>query len=274
MKNKFARLSAIVALVGTILAFSAPGVSAEPVCVLPGAQNDHLIVLREYHDGPGGDAQFDRIEGSATTRDLDDCTGTGAHGSYILPANLQNSLSGGSAIYQLGYSESDDGRKFVYAFDSPNAINIPGSWVPTLGTKYKYTIALTELPSGAGNVRYRITDTSNGQYTEFNKYQPNRWYGALAWWGAETGEIYSSIGNDHDNANINMTDMYYSRNNDGGALYRRDGLTESSVTTDNSAGALSSYDFYKSPNLDSESHHHVTTQVTTNDTVNFDNTRY
>ncbi len=266
MKRRILSLLAAVMLIGMV---GAGPVAAEGSCLVPHSSVDKIAAMKYYTDvlGNSSGSRFDYVEGSATTQDLDECSGNGK-GSQILPANIQTD----NHIYQLGYDEHGGARRFVYAFENKNAIYISSG--PTIGRSYQYSITLTNDGLSDMQVNYKIIDkTANPDVTVYNvtRTVTNHEKGWLAWWGAERQETESSIGNDHNDPSINVRIMKYRLANSA-TITQRTNINASAICENNNAAPTCHIVRSAAFNGSTTQHFHVGNDNYTNDQIDFDNT--
>lgn len=260
------RLLALVAAAAVLLTLAVVPVAAEGSCLIPNTSRDKIFVIKYYTDVAD---RFDYVDGTATARDLDECTGNG--NSAILPANLQTA---GGAIYQLGYMDGPRCIFYVYR----NGVPVCTGATQVIGRSYTFSISMADLPSGDMKVHYKVTDISaSPDVVVFEKYitQSDTSKGTIDWWGAERQETQSSLGNCHGCSPIDMRFMHYSVDGDGGQLTTRDGLSSANKCADNNGCATgwAGKDFGYSSGLDlNVQHFHIKSTRYLSDTVTFDNT--
>lgn len=249
-------LIALFVAVALLIPAATPVLAADPTCFPSTRISNKIAVIKDYRTNPG-DALFYFVDGEATVRDLQNCTGTGLgqyHGIAVLPANMQ----GSSGIYQLGWQEAQlYGRRFILAHESESAIPWPGNWTPQLGLRYRFEILINSTQDW---VFYKITKVETGTFESYymSGAPSHANLPSLAWWGYEQLDNKSGIGPVHGLELVRMSRM----------RYKYMGLSVPLIRTD--IDKADPDDYYRDAGLESCYHGHVQDTTYNNDTLSAD----
>lgn len=229
-------ISALVLVVGLLAFLGRPAtVSAAEPCTggtFPPNETGQIYVEKYAADAPGSGTFFDRVQGDATVRNFDVCTGVDLDpndcltqgGTAVLPANVQNDITG--HVYQLGVAQfAGLSKKFVYTNSTDLCARNWPTITPIVGHRYRFII----YRDSNGKVVYQIDDlaTSGIDSTMYTNYT---WSTSRkhAWWGYETWDKNSSFGVAAGSSQNQMAYMGYSKDGSGTIYYRSD-LTTSDI---------------------------------------------
>jgi len=227
MKRKLiAILSSAMLLVGMF------GISAAPVAAVCGTSlNQHIIVARSADDSGIAGTYLKEVTGQAYARTLDPVGCLTYGGTVVLPANIENTVSG--SIWQLGYGTLANGPlRFVYAMDTTYGRIWPSTtYLPIVGHNYKFDIRTGTLEGfNANQVVMRITDTTAGTSSGYAFLSSYNWSSnnKLAWWGGERLSSLDDIGVDYGETSLILHHMGY-RTDGMSVISYRSGMTSSDV---------------------------------------------
>lgn len=218
LRRLFSLASAALLALGLLPGVAAPVAAAGPCNqnTLPAASTNQMYVEKLIANISGAD-HFDGVRGDAYIRNLDQCIGTsGQGGTFVLPANVQNDVTG--TIFQLGYGEIPNyTSRWYYADGSVDAIVKTSSACPAVnGHRVRFTI----LRNSSNRPVFSIDDLTAGCGLSWTGVTPWSVAQDHAWWGYESWENASGLGPQVGvDSDVHMAYMGYSTE-DGGWAYR------------------------------------------------------